>query len=598
MANGDNDLLGGIPTSADGSDLLSGPGTNQLAFGVNGQRPAAAAAPVRPHIDMALGDSIAVQQYKHGVGGMGTPKQYNARNPDPIDWNSNKYTGEVGAPPTRILARIQDMLKNDPDAVRGKNIELMIGSNNPDKPGEFDAIPTVLKVLSDAGVGHVMVPALGPGVQGSGALNVQLGDMVHNAGDNFTFFTPNIRWMKDGVHPANAPDMMNEATKALMQTAPVDEAPTPTPTSTSPLQPQPSPSLQVQPAVAGAPTRKYGAVIPYDATRFTQATGIPQDQYDLYRSYLASRESGSYAQPPNGNEKSPVILAGQTGPGFMGRYQMGSNEITESAKALNMPVPSQQEFLSNPQLQEQLFEQYTLNHNNQLMNTPEYANADPRTRLSLLMGAHLGGVGGVQSYLAGGTGPQDTNQTTVANYVNSAYGVLGGQGSPQFIPPVVGAGYAAGLPGALPTSADDPSLALLGPDPNVNYASLTNPLALPVGATRQPGQQPQVAQQQQPGQWKPNLPPVDLSDLGTGNLLDDPKYRQAMMLQILGAQMRGIQFHPVDYDPRVANKPSPYQYPFQTGLGTSVTPTSEVEARYGFNLSPMAPSSTLRRSEG
>jgi hypothetical protein len=178
------------------------------------------------------------------------------------------------------------------------------------------------------------------------------------------------------------------------------------------------PSTPVSPLSSSG--KPLGAVVPYNVPDdFTQATGITPDQYNTFRGFLAQHESQSYAEPPNPG-------------GFMGRYQMGSNEIKESATRLGQPVPSQSDFLSNPYLQEQLFENYTLAHHNQLMNQPAYANADPVTRMALLAGAHLGGPGAISQVVSGTGDPDDGGPskvgTHVSSYVNGMYNTAGGNG--------------------------------------------------------------------------------------------------------------------------------------------------------------------------
>lgn len=588
MANG-NDLGGG--DLAVSPDLAPGSVENQLAFGQQGQAPAAA-APTRPRIDMALGDSIAVQQYKHGIGGLGTPKQYNARNPDPIDWNSNKYTGEVGAPPTRILARIRDMLTKDPDAVRGKNIELMIGSNQPDTPGEFDAIPQVLAALKGAGVGHVMVPALGPGVQGSGALNVQLGDMVHNANDpganTFSFFTPNIKWMKDGVHPANAPDMMNEATKALVQAAPSS------PDTTGGIEEIP------------AANRPYMQP-PFGTEGTNQLAPVPR--YDL--------QYPTIGVPPGGYQRT----AGMPGPpgsdpdaGKMVHWQGMDIPMADAKRMIRMTEPGPQGYNAAFGSKTGLPSGYQLDQNNfpiwsgnpvgsmyggafegKLSHAAGMYQFERDTWASAVGALKQQGINindfspGSQETVAshlleqsgfGPWAPWNSNlRAMLAQYKQTgqvpsgidpggatAAGVTGPYMSGD---PVPGTGYAVGgAASVVPYMPPTENLLV----PGGRIVSSTTPMGTSGGTTNgSGGQQP----------FKPNLPPVDLSDQ-TGNLFDDPRYRQMMMLQILGAQMRGVKFQPIDYDPRLANQPMPYRAPYNTGLGLSVGPTSEVIPRINF----------------
>jgi len=153
-----------------------------------------------------------------------------------------------------------------------------------------------------------------------------------------------------------------------------------------------------------------GGVIDYQPSPDTlDALNMSPDQYQTFRTYLAHRESQSYSEPPN-----PL--------GYMGRYQMGPSEITEAANRLDVPVPSQRQFLSDPELQEQLFENYTVAHAKTLEKYPEFANGDGATRAALLAGAHLGGTGGVRNYLYRGQNAHDMYGTSVGGYINGMYG--------------------------------------------------------------------------------------------------------------------------------------------------------------------------------
>jgi hypothetical protein len=166
-----------------------------------------------------------------------------------------------------------------------------------------------------------------------------------------------------------------------------------------------------------------GKVIDYKPSDvLLSGTGMSAAQYDTFRSYLAGKESGSYSEPPNAG-------------GYMGRYQMSMTEITEAAHRLGEPVPSQAEFLGNPQLQEKLFDAYTYEHHTELMiDNPAYAGATPEKRAAILAGAHLGGVKGVGRYLAGEADPADSNGTHVSSYVNGMARALGGGAQAQVQP--------------------------------------------------------------------------------------------------------------------------------------------------------------------
>jgi hypothetical protein len=389
----------------------------------------------RVPFDLAFGDSIAVQQYNHGVAG--TADDQFTRADQPL---KPGRTGGVGDPPSRVLARLQQTLQSNPSYFKGKRLFLSPGtSNNPAQLADVKQIFDTIKGLGDNAPASVVVPGVGPGVRGNaqGAVNAQLAPLVQDAG--FKYYQPaGLRWAGDGVHPANGADMQAGA-------GGVAEAPAAAPTT--------PPATTTPPAMAPeAVPRRYGNVVPYDASRLTAAVGATQQQYDLWRSYLAQRESAGYGQLPNGDRHSPIALEGQTQRGYMGRYQMGSQEIIKSAQELGIPTPSQPELLSNPNLQEQLFEQYTIDHHDRLMSNPQYADGDGRTRLSLLMGAHLGGVGGVERYLSTGQGPSDERGTSVGNYVSSAYHVLGGEGAPTFAAAPPPAAPLAPIPAPAPVS--------------------------------------------------------------------------------------------------------------------------------------------------
>jgi hypothetical protein len=159
------------------------------------------------------------------------------------------------------------------------------------------------------------------------------------------------------------------------------------------------------------------------------AVGLTPDQYNTWSNYLIKRESGgNYSEPPNKE-------------GYMGLYQMGSEEISEAAKRVGIPVPSQEDFLANKDhVQDRLFENYTLQHHQELMKNPIYANAPPQQKSAILMGAHLGGVEGVQKYLTSGGkyNPADSNGTHISDYVNGTLATMNGD-------PIGGIGSAGSL---------------------------------------------------------------------------------------------------------------------------------------------------------
>ena len=193
----------------------------------------------------------------------------------------------------------------------------------------------------------------------------------------------------------------------------------------------------------GGAARATGLVPYTPSSDMLSGTGMSADQYEIFRSHVAARESGSYAQPPNAG-------------GYMGRYQMGgenskNNEIKDTANRLGVPVPTQQQFLSDPALQERFFENYTLDHHNSLMaQSEQYRNAPPAEKAAILMGAHLGGVQGVQNYLAGKSNAADSNGTRVGDYVTSMRQAMAGGTQPA----------AAGSPPPSPGASIPPQAAV------------------------------------------------------------------------------------------------------------------------------------------
>jgi hypothetical protein len=172
----------------------------------------------------------------------------------------------------------------------------------------------------------------------------------------------------------------------------------------------------------GGAARATGLVPYTPSSDMLSGTGMSADQYEIFRSHVAARESGSYAQPPNAG-------------GYMGRYQMGSSEIKDTANRLGVPAPTQQQFLSDPALQERFFENYTLDHHNSLMaQSEQYRAAAPAEKAAILMGAHLGGVQGVQNYLAGKSDPADSNGTHISDYVTSMRRAMAGGAAPAVQP--------------------------------------------------------------------------------------------------------------------------------------------------------------------
>jgi len=128
-------------------------------------------------------------------------------------------------------------------------------------------------------------------------------------------------------------------------------------------------------------------------TKTSEALEVDQRQYNAFRQALANIESrgGEYG------------IIGGAGNHYSGAYQFGRAAMIDSAKALGMNVPTREEFLKNPELQEQFLDQYTaLNHKTLMRISPKYKNMTPEERLGVLGYAHNQGAGGAAKWLKTG----------------------------------------------------------------------------------------------------------------------------------------------------------------------------------------------------
>ncbi len=124
------------------------------------------------------------------------------------------------------------------------------------------------------------------------------------------------------------------------------------------------------------------AGVPYEAKSATDAMGITQKEWGAFREGVTDIEGKRYDR------------MGGAGGRFAGRYQMGGEEITETARRLDVARPTNQQFLADPQMQEKFFENYTVDHYRTLMKNPKFAAMPHREQLKILGYAHNQGTGG------------------------------------------------------------------------------------------------------------------------------------------------------------------------------------------------------------
>jgi hypothetical protein len=175
--------------------------------------------------------------------------------------------------------------------------------------------------------------------------------------------------------------------------------------------------------------------------------GATQAQYDVFRSSIAGIESGGRYGIMGGSSNR-----------FAGKYQMGAQEIAETAGRLGEPVPTRDQFLSDPAMQERFFANYTEDHDRWLMaNSARYRNETVPEKLATLGYAHNQGAAGAARYLATGAPGSDafgTSGTAYSSAISRNLAALPNEGG---APPVqLGAAPGAGQQTA-DTSGNDTS---------------------------------------------------------------------------------------------------------------------------------------------
>ena len=127
--------------------------------------------------------------------------------------------------------------------------------------------------------------------------------------------------------------------------------------------------------------------------------GINENVWRTYKDTIASIETSSHVN----SASTSYSQIGGTGGGYDGRYQMGTMGRKDAARILGVPLPSRQEYRSNPQLQEDLFLAYTVANHGYLMNSSEkFRNATPIQRMQYLGYAHNQGWGKAADWLETG----------------------------------------------------------------------------------------------------------------------------------------------------------------------------------------------------
>lgn len=194
---------GGDPSAPSSSFVNKWRATFQRTAARIGGSGTSATAATPDTFDQAIGDSIAVQQVKHGVGGTEAPFKSEGLGPAGA-------TARVGDSPQQVLDRINTL-----DKVPGTVFLSSGASNNPDQAG---FVGDQIDALKAKGAQNIVVPGVGPGVKNAAAVNASLKSVVEEHGG--VFFQPDVKWQKDGVHPAEVDKVRQQGLSALAKTTP------------------------------------------------------------------------------------------------------------------------------------------------------------------------------------------------------------------------------------------------------------------------------------------------------------------------------------------------------------------------------------------
>lgn len=147
-----------------------------------------------------------------------------------------------------------------------------------------------------------------------------------------------------------------------------------------------------------------GGVTIKDDAQALQELGFTQEQFNALKQGVADVEGAKY------NEM------GGAGTRFAGRYQMGSAEISASAKVMGIPVPSREEYLNNPELQEKIYMGRTIYMHRKLQTlSPKYNTMSPKER-AIALGMGQLGEGNVSSYINTGIITRDSANVPITKW--------------------------------------------------------------------------------------------------------------------------------------------------------------------------------------
>ncbi|GLH29722.1 hypothetical protein WSS15_23720 [Acetobacter pasteurianus] len=129
--------------------------------------------------------------------------------------------------------------------------------------------------------------------------------------------------------------------------------------------------------------------------------------FSTYAASVASIEHARYDQ------------MGGSGNAYAGKYQMGKGAIEDAASVLHTRVPTKEEFLHNPKMQERFFRAYTKSNERALyLFSSRFRKMSDEQKLAVLAYAHNQGAGGARDWLNTGIAKKDGFGTYADRYSN------------------------------------------------------------------------------------------------------------------------------------------------------------------------------------
>lgn len=139
-------------------------------------------------------------------------------------------------------------------------------------------------------------------------------------------------------------------------------------------------------------------------TQFLSKSGYSPEQYNAYRSAIATIESDNYQSvSPSGT--------------YIGRYQMNATSIAQAASGLGIADPTRAQFLADPGLQDRLFAEYSKqNYDYIASHDPSFKSMAKDQQLEVLAYAWNQGAAGAVKWLNTGVPQTDGNGTSALLY--------------------------------------------------------------------------------------------------------------------------------------------------------------------------------------